>query len=77
MKLENIEEARILIVRRYTLQNLLDSAEIWRNGHFEFVEHCGHAPDRIELCGFKELKQTFLDAVKANIKIIDEKLKEL
>ena len=77
MKLENIEEARILIGKIGTLQDVLDKAERWNNGHFEFVEHCGHAPDRIELCGFIELKQAFLDAVKANITTINEKLKEL
>lgn len=77
MKLENIEEARILINKIDTLQDVLDKADMWKGGHFEFVEHYGHAPDKIELCGFKELKQAFLDAVKANITIINEKLKEL
>lgn len=78
MKLENIKEARILIDEIDTLQDILDNADMWKGGHFEFVEHYGNAPDRIVLCSdLKELKQAFLDAVKANITTINEKLKEL
>ena len=77
MKLENIEEARILIAKRNNLLDVLDKSEKWNSAHFELVEHCGSGPDRVPLCNFPELFVTFLDAVKMNIKIIEERLEEL
>ena len=77
MKLENIEEARILIAKRNNLLDVLDKSEKWNSAHFELVEHCGHAPGRIPLCNFQELFVVFLDAVRDNVKIIEERLEEL
>ena len=77
MKLDNIEEARILIAQRNTLLDLLDKNDKWGSGHFEFVEHCGSHPDRISLPNSEEIKTSFIEIVTMNVKQIEERLKEL
>ena len=77
MKLENIEEARILIAQRNTLLEVIDKADRWNNAHFELVEHCGSHPDRVSMTNFPDLFQCFLDDINIKIKRIEERLKEL
>ena len=77
MKLENIEDARILIARRSTLLDVLEKSQKWSNGHFEFTEHCGDRPDRISLSCFDELKEKMLELVNDELKVIEAKLTEM
>ena len=56
MDIKNIEEVRILIAKRNNLLDVVNKYEQWRDGHFEFTEHCGSHPDRISLANFPDLK---------------------
>ena len=77
MKLENIEKARVLIAQRNKLIDVLEKSEGWKSGHFEFAEHCGHAPDRISITCFPELQSKIMDVIREEVKRIECKLQEL
>lgn len=77
MNIENIEKVKDLISKRYILLEVLNKFERWSNGHFEFVEHCGNAPNRISITYFPELTQNFIDLIKGDVELIEEELKEL
>ena len=77
MKLENIEEARILINKLNRLQDVIDKSERWKSGHFVFTEHFGDRPDRINIGNFDELQKRMFECIKDEIKIIEDRLKKL
>ena len=77
MKLENIELAEQLINKRNVLENVLKKHETWENGHFEFTEHFGNAPDRIRITYFPELEEKMMDCIKNEISNIDKQLEQL
>ena len=77
MKIENIEKARILISHRDTLLDVLDKADKWSNGHFEFVEHCGNAPNKIKITCMDELDTKIFALIAAEKDNIENELKTL
>lgn len=77
MKLENIELVEELINRRNVLEKVLKRHKTWEDGHFEFTEHCGNAPDRIRITYFPELTEKMIDCIKNEIFNIDKKLEQL
>lgn len=77
MKIENIEKARKLISHRDTLLDVLDKADSWRNGHFEFVEHCGSAPNKIKIVCMDELDAKILALIAVEKDNIENELKTL
>lgn len=77
MKLENIELVEELINKRNVLENVLEKHKTWKNGHFEFTEHCGNAPDRISIVYFPELGEKMIDCIKNEILNIDKQLEQL
>ena len=77
MDLKNIEEARMLIVQRSRLLDVVDKCEEWKNGHFEFTEHYGNHPDRISLPDLPDLHYKIKLSIQEEIKKIEMKLKEL
>ncbi len=77
MKLENLETARELISQRITLEDVIEKAESWKNGHFEFTEHCGSHPDRISITYFPELEEKMLVLIKEEIERIEKDLEKL
>ena len=77
MKIENIEKAKTLISQRDTLRNLLDYASEWKSGHFEFVEHYGNAPHKIEMMNMPELKNKMLALIEKEKDSIEQELCKL
>jgi len=77
MKLENIETARLLISQRVTLKNVIDKAERWKNGHFEFTEHCSDYPERIRISYFPELTKKMIGLIQLEIERIEKELEKL
>ena len=77
MKIENIDEAYVLITSRNTLTNIVNKSVDWKHGHFELVEHCGNAPDRVSVTYFPELTNKIIKLIKDEIEIIDKKISEL
>lgn len=77
MNLANIELARELIEKRSTLKSVMEKSELWRNGHFEFVEHCGSHPDRISITCFPELSERIVGLIKREIDLIESQLENL
>ena len=77
MKLENIELVEELINRRNVLEKVLKRHKTCENGHFEFTEHCGNAPDRISITYFPELTEKMIDCIKNEILNIDKELEQL
>ena len=77
MNLENIELARQLIEKRGTLKSVMEKSELWKSGHFEFVEHCGSHPDRISVVYFPELTERIIGLIKREIDLIESQLENL
>lgn len=77
MKLDKIDDARILINKRDTLLDVLAKHETWKDGHFELVEHCGSSPNKIRISYFPELEEKIIELVREEIKTIEKQLKEL
>ncbi len=77
MKLENVTRARILIAHRDELQKVIDRAEKWKAGHYEFVEHCSDHPNRIRLSYFPELTKKIHALVEEEIEMINKELEKL
>lgn len=79
MKLENVEKARILISQRDTLKDVIDKAERWKYGHFEFTEHCGNfiPPGRVSITDFPELTKKMVGLVQSEIESIEKELETL
>ena len=77
MKIENIEEARVLINKRNTLLDVIEKSGTWKSGHFEFVEHVGISPDKIKIMCLPELEEKMIALIREEVKKIDARIEKL
>ena len=74
MQIENIDKVRILISKRNTLLEVVEKFEKWKNGHFEFTEHCGEHPNRISIINYPEMEEKMIGIIRDEIAVIENEL---